>query len=316
MKKVVSVSLGSSKRNHTVQVDFLGERFEISRIGTDGDFAKAIAMLKELDGKVNAIGLGGIDVYLYAGEKRYAIKDGLRLLQAVKKTPVVDGSGLKNTLERETVKHLIKQGYLNQGAKVLMTSAVDRFGMAQAMVNAGCDVTFGDLMFAVGIPYPVKTISKLESIAHRLLPVIVRLPFKMLYPTGNKQNKQSSAKAHKYEKYYNLAEVIAGDFHFIRRYLPEKLNGQMIVTNTTTQQDVELLMQRGAGTLVTTTPIFNGRSFGTNVMEAALLAILQKRWDEVSAEDYIELLNKLNYKPQINPLNPMEGSADKVKPNS
>ncbi len=316
MKKVVSVSLGSSKRNHTVQTDFLGERFEISRIGTDGDFAKAIAMLKELDGKVNAIGLGGIDIYLYAGEKRYAIRDSLRLLQAVKTTPVVDGSGLKNTLERETVKHLVKHGYLNQGTKVLMTSAVDRFGMAQAMVNAGCDVTFGDLMFAVGIPYPVKSISKLESIAQRLLPIIVRLPFKLLYPTGSKQNKQSAAKAHKYEKYYHLAEVIAGDYHFIRRYLPEKLNGQMIVTNTTTQEDVKLLMQRGAGMLVTTTPVFNGRSFGTNVMEAVLLAILQKRWEEVRPEDYIELLNKLNFKPQIIPLNSAEGNGVKIKPNA
>ena len=103
MKKVVSVSLGSASRDHRAEVELLGERFDISRVGTDGSIDKAIAKLKELDGTVDAIGLGGIDVYLYAGQDRYALRDGLRLLEAVKNTPVVDGSGLKNTLERNAV---------------------------------------------------------------------------------------------------------------------------------------------------------------------------------------------------------------------
>ncbi|MGE5653834.1 MAG: quinate 5-dehydrogenase, partial [Bacillota bacterium] len=45
MKRVVSVSLGSSKRNHAVETEILGEQFRIERIGTDGDMNKAIAMI-------------------------------------------------------------------------------------------------------------------------------------------------------------------------------------------------------------------------------------------------------------------------------
>ena len=44
MKKVLSISLGSSTRDHTTEADFLGEHFWISRQGTDGDFEKAIAL--------------------------------------------------------------------------------------------------------------------------------------------------------------------------------------------------------------------------------------------------------------------------------
>src|SRR5579863_8927297 len=106
MKKIVSVSLGSSALDHRVQVDWLDEAFDIRRIGFDGSLDRAIEKLRELDGTVDAIGLGGIDVYLYAGTKRYALRDGLRLLEAAKVTPVVDGSGLKNTLEREAVRFL------------------------------------------------------------------------------------------------------------------------------------------------------------------------------------------------------------------
>jgi hypothetical protein len=96
-KRVVSVSLGSSRRDSVAEVEVLGEKVVLERRGTDGDFQGAICLIRELDGKVDAIGLGGIDLYLVAGGRRYAIRDAQKLKEAAKKTPVVDGSGLKHT---------------------------------------------------------------------------------------------------------------------------------------------------------------------------------------------------------------------------
>ncbi|KAF1085408.1 hypothetical protein SPSYN_01547 [Sporotomaculum syntrophicum] len=300
MKRVVSISLGSSKRDHQVQVELLGEQFEISRLGVNGDFEEAVAKLKQLDGQVDAIGLGGIDVYVYAGDRRYAFKDGLRLMGAVKSTPVVDGSGLKNTLERETVTFLLQNtDIIKKGTRVLMVSAVDRFGMAEAFAAAECDVTFGDLIFTAGIPYPIKTLQELKEMAAKLLPEMTQLPFHMLYPTGEKQESRDEEKAQKFAPYYYDAEIIAGDFHFIKRYLPDKLNGQTIITNTTTAADVEFLRQNGAGRLVTTTPVFEGRSFGTNVIEGVLVVLLGKPSSEITPEDYLDIINKLDFRPKI-----------------
>ncbi|OPZ75464.1 MAG: hypothetical protein BWY80_00139 [Firmicutes bacterium ADurb.Bin456] len=300
MKRVVSVSLGSARRDHKVLVELLGEQFEIARKGTDGDFDRAVELLKEIDGKVDAIGLGGIDVYLFVRQKRFAIRDGLRLLESVKATPVVDGSGLKNTLEREVVRILAKEtGLLKEGTRVLMVSSVDRFGMAEALTEIGCDVTFGDLIFTAGIPYPIKTVEELEELANRILPEIAKMPFQMIYPTGKKQESQDEAKVQKFAGFYHDAEVIAGDFHLIRRFMPPGLKGQAILTNTTTPEDIEFLKEKGAGILVTTTPEYGGRSFGTNVMEAALIAVLGKPWDEVTPGDYLKLLQRLNFRPRL-----------------
>ncbi|MDF9409799.1 MAG: hypothetical protein A4E52_01799 [Pelotomaculum sp. PtaB.Bin013] len=300
MKKVVSVSLGSSKRDHKVQVELLGEQFEISRMGTDGDFNRALEVLRELDGKVDAIGLGGIDVYLYVRQKRYAIHDGLKLVEAVKMTPVVDGSGLKNTLEREVVRILAENtGLLKKGMKVLMVSSLDRFGMAEALYDMGCDMTYGDLIFTMGMTYPIKTVAELEDIANRTLPDLVKMPFQMLYPTGKKQESQDEEKVRRFAGYYYEADVIAGDFHLIRRFMPAGMNGQTILTNTTTRDDVEFLRDKGIGTLATTTPEYEGRSFGTNVIEAAMVAILGKPLEQIAAEDYLELLRRLNFQPRI-----------------
>jgi len=281
-------------------VELLGEKLEIARMGTDGDFDRALDLLRELDGKVDAIGLGGIDVYLFVRQKRYAIQDGLKLMEAVRVTPVVDGSGLKNTLEREVVRILAREtDLLKKGTSVLMVSSVDRFGMAEALSEMGCDMTFGDLIFAAGIPYAIKTMDELEEIADRILPEITKMPFHMIYPTGKKQESQDEQKVQKFARFYQDADVIAGDFHLIRRFMPADMNGQTILTNTTTRDDIEFLRGKGAGTLVTTTPEYEGRSFGTNVMEAALVAILGKQWSEITAEDYLNLLHRLDFRPRI-----------------
>ncbi len=300
MKKIVSVSLGSSTRDHRVEVQWLGERLDIRRIGFDGSIDRALEALHALDGVVDAIGLGGIDVYLYAGKHRYALRDGVRMLEAVKQTPVVDGSGLKNTLERETIAYLQSRGIVQfKGLPVLMVSALDRFGMAQALVDAGADVTFGDFIFALGIDKPVKTLSEFEALAERYLPDACKLPFQFFYPTGKKQEKPPEPK---FPQYYHAAQLIAGDFHFIRQHMPPDLSGKTVVTNTVTASNVDELRDRHLARLVTTTPQLGGRSFGTNVMEAALLAILGKRWEEVTDEDYRAVLTQLDFRPHVQEL--------------
>ncbi|MBI4743857.1 MAG: quinate 5-dehydrogenase [Actinobacteria bacterium] len=307
MKDIVGVSLGSSKRDHEVKVKLLNEDFRIRRIGTDGDFDKAIELLEELDGKVDAIGLGGIDIYLYSGTKRYELVDGVKLRDAVKKTPVVDGSGLKNTLERDTVEYLDKNSDFDLKNKtVLMVSAVDRFGMAQALTEAGCKMIFGDLIFALNIPKPVYDLHMIEKLADELLPKICKTPFRLLYPTGKEQEKEPDPK---YAEFYNQADIIAGDFHLIRKYMPPKLEGKIILTNTVTTSDVEELKKRGVSYLITTTPEYEGRSFGTNVLEAALVTLIDKPWQEVNADDYSHLIKELNLKPRI------EKFSQKVKTN-
>lgn len=296
MLRVVSVSLGSSKRNKTVIVQMLGQPFSIERVGVDGDFEKARDLIRELDGKVAAIGLGGTDLYLVAGRHRYVIEQTRRLAEAARVTPVVDGSGLKNTMERETVRWLAVCGGLGLASrKVLVVSAVDRFGMAEAFVEAGCETIFGDLIFGLGLPLPVRSLKTIERLAAVLLPVLRRLPIKVLYPSGKAQERTRP----KHGRYFEWADIVAGDFHFIRRHLPERLERKIIVTNTTTEEDVALLKERGLDVLVTTTPELDGRSFGTNVMEGVLVALAKKRPDEMRPEDTMRLLYRLGWQPRM-----------------
>src|SRR4030066_2107232 len=99
MKRAVSISIGSSKRNKAVEVELLGEKVRIERIGTDGSMEKAAQLYKELDGKVDAFGVGGADLGVMVDYKWYPLYSVQPMVRFIKQTPVVDGTGLKNTLE-------------------------------------------------------------------------------------------------------------------------------------------------------------------------------------------------------------------------
>lgn len=307
MKRIVSVSLGSSLRDSRAEVEILGERFQLERIGTDGDLNAAARMIEDMSEEVDAFGLGGIDLYLVCRGRRWVIRDAARLVRAAGDTPVVDGSGLKHTLERRAVEILDRSGALAgaggpEGTRVLVVSAADRFGMAEALVDRNYDCRFGDLIFALGLPVAVKSLGSINLAATLLLPIFSRLPFTILYPTGGKQDKHSS----KNLRFIQRADIIAGDFHYIRRNVPHQagvLSGKTMITNTTTTADVDYLRDCGLWRLITTTPRLQGRSFGTNVMEAAMVVLSGKPADEVTPADYLELLDRMDYAPTVEVLN-------------
>lgn len=299
MKRAVSISIGSSKRDKTVEVELLGEKVSIERRGTDGDMEKAARLYQELDGKVDAFGVGGADLGLMVDNHWYPLYSVQPMVRFVKQTPLVDGTGLKNTLEKRIAPFMEAKigGYLHE-KKVFVVSGADRWGMSKSFLDSGYDCVFGDIMFGLGLPIAVRGEKNLKRLAALLMPVAGRLPFEWVYPIGEKQEQRIP----KWQKYYHWAPVIAGDCHYVKRHIPDDMQGKVIATNTTTAADVELFRKIGIKYLVTSTPVLEGRSFGTNMMEAALIAVSGKR-RKLTFEELDQLLDQLGFEPQLQELN-------------
>lgn len=273
MKHAVSVSLGTSRRDKVVSIRLLDQDIRLERRGTDGDERKAKALFEELDGTVDALGVGGVEIHVSLPWKDYPLRSGVNLVSGVRKTPCTDGRHLKRVLESRVMRTAgdrIAGTLANR--KVFLVEAVTRWGMTRSFIEAGYECVFGDLMFALGIPVPIRSMAGLERVARLLLPIVGRLPIAMLYSTGQSQEQNIP----KYQQYFKDASIIAGDWLYIRRHMPDDMAGKAIVTNTTTEDDVEFMRQRGIHWLVTTTPVLEGRSFGTNAFEAALVAAAGK----------------------------------------
>jgi len=301
LRKVLSVSIGSSRRDHTTITEFMGIPFEVSRIGTDGDLDRALELYREYDGKVDAFGVGGTEFYLCVNGRRYYFQEMRAIREAVKVSKIGDGQGIKHFLGRNAVAALEEYGIPLKGKKALKTTAVDRYGLACALVDHGCDVTFGDFMFALGLPFPMRSLGMVHLVARLILPIFTRVPFRWLYPIGEAQERKPSQK---FARYYEEADIIAGDYLQIRDYMLPDLSGKIIITNTTTASDVEEMRERGVHILVTSTPRLEGRSFGTNVMEAVALTLMDKPQSEVVPQDFIDLIERIPLRPNIEVLNP------------
>lgn len=293
MKRAVGISLGSSKRDKKVIVNLNGVDIQVERIGTDGDVAKARQMYLDLDGKVDAFGVGGVDLYLRLDQKEYPLHAALKLVNGIRQTPLCDGRGLKHTLERRVFELAKPELDDVRFKQAFIPVAVDRLGLAAAVSEVSERTVFGDLMVALGVPLPVYGLPAFKRVARVMLPFVSYFPMSMIF-----YGSDGSEHEPRYVKYFEESDLIAGDFLFMRKYMPRNLTGKTIVTNTTTEDNIALLKERGVKTIITTTPRYDGRSFGTNTTEAMLTAYAGKG-RRLTDDELNGLIDELGLKPTV-----------------
>lgn len=293
MKHAISISLGSSKRDKSVKVNLNGQEILVERIGTDGDIEKARRMYLDLDGKVDAFGVGGVDLYLRLDDREYPLHTALKLVSGVKQTPLCDGRGLKHTLERRVFQLIKSQLGDVRFKQAFVPVAADRAGLAEAVAEVAERTVFGDLMVALGVPIPIYGIPAFKRVARVMLPIVSHFPMSMIFYGSDGAEHEP-----KYTKYFAESDLIAGDFLFMRKYMPTDLSGKTIVTNTTTEDNIALLKERGVKRIITTTPRFDGRSFGTNMNEAMLTAYAGRR-RRLSDDELNGLIDELGIRPTL-----------------
>ncbi|KYH30901.1 hypothetical protein [Neomoorella mulderi] len=277
--------MGTNSRDYQVKLNCGQETILLERRGCNGRLDLAARLLKKLDGRVDALGLGGANFNYHLGSRCYPCPAGRYLARQVKETPLVDGSGWKQWVEPRAIDQL---AFLPPGSRALVVSVLDRFWLARALQAAGYPVLAGDAAFGLKLPlgFPLSTFMILGYLT---MPLLAHLPLGYLYPLGHDQEKS-------YPHYHHLfarVKIIAGDWHFIRRHLPVSLAGKVVITGGTTPGDRELLRRRGAAWLLATTPVFEGFSPAANAMEAMLVAL------GAAAPQYPALAGKLGWLPSL-----------------
>ena len=296
-KHVVSVSLGSSTRDKSVLVELGGVEIRAERRGVDGDVAAFNRLMRELDGTVDVLAVGGTEIAFHVDGDVLRFRSTDKLIDGVTRTPLVDGAGVKTTLERrvfELAGERFDGGTVPHFERAFLNVALDRWGMALAVGEVSDTVVYGDLMFSFGVPVGLRSLGHVKTMAHLLVPVAGRLPLRWLYPSGENQ----TVRGPKFAKHFGRSDLICGDFLYIAKYAPDDLSGKTVLTNTTTEANVEWLRNAGASQLITTTPRFEGRSFGTNLTEALITAAVGA--DRVLTRDEMNAaIDDLDIRPDV-----------------
>lgn len=292
MLRVVSVSLGTTRRDFREKLELPLGKIVVERVGCQGNFALAAQVLTFLDGKVAALGLAGVNLDYYVGTRRTPCPAGRRLASLVLKTPLVDGSGWKQIIEPLAVEVLQKYGIALPGKTALVVSVLDRYWLAETLSRAGCKVLAGDPLFGLKLPL-VLPLSLFTRIARWTVPFLSYLPIDFLYPLGSAQEKAGRI----WSPFVHQVDIIAGNWHFIRRYLlPYLSKNKILITCGTNREDLQLLKQLGMKYLISTTPLWKTGCPSANTVEAVLVALGAKKED---LNTYINLSQELKWLPHL-----------------
>ncbi|MEZ5379588.1 MAG: hypothetical protein R2733_24015 [Acidimicrobiales bacterium] len=252
-----------------------GVEIRAERRGVDGNTKAFHRLMKELEGTVDVLAVGGTEIAFHVDGEMLPFRSSKKLIAGVEATPVVDGSGLKLTLERRVFELAAKVdrtlSAVPRFEQAFLNVALDRWGMALAVDEVAERSIYGDLMFSFGIPLPIRSLAGVKRVAKTLVPVAGLLPLKWLYPSGDSQ----TVRQPKFPELFASSDLICGDFLYIAKHAPDDLGGKTVLTNTTTEANVEWLAGTGVDLLITTTPRFDGRSFGTNLTEAIITAAVE-----------------------------------------
>lgn len=304
MKRIVSISLGSSARDYSFTATILGRTVEVERIGVNGDTARAAELVRSYDGRVDAIGLGGLTPVFRVGKARYPHREAIRIAAQARRTPVVDGGVVKSTLERWAVAQAVRRvPGLFRYKRVLLTSGIERYQLASAIAQYDGELRFADPIVHLGLPFlpAPRSLEQLELYAATTLPISVLLPYSLLHPVALGQEGYDPRAA----ELFRWAQVIAGDFAYIRRFAPADLAGKAIVTDDPSPAEVEDLRRRGVTTLVTMTPpISDERPFvAADVLEAIVTAI-QETGAQPGEAEALDFIAAAGWGATVQDLNP------------
>ena len=166
MKKVICVSLGSSEQDYEFNTEFLGQQFNIQRIGTDRDETEAWEQLQRLQSKCDAIGIGMVTDTYKVGSHSFVDTKTERLTSVVTRVPVSTGSRLRSMLQISAVRHVQKElvNYFNNN-KVLFLSGIANYQLAAALEEYTPNIKFADYVLQTGVPKLLTSLTALEFYA-------------------------------------------------------------------------------------------------------------------------------------------------------
>jgi predicted amino acid dehydrogenase len=297
MKKVVSVSLGSSSKDYEFQTRFLGQHFQVSRVGADEDEGKAWELLRRYQSEADAIGLGMIRDHYDIGSRRHVHKDTERLLNVVTRVPATTGSDLRRLLQVRAVRHVQRKlvNYFNNNL-VLFLSGMVNYDMALAMSDYTPNLKFADAVLDTGAPAILTSLDQLEVYARGAQIASSFLPTERLSRLPGLSKLRKEILTREMEK----CHVIVGTYDDIAVFgTPANLEGKTLITSAIDDDALEFFKDCNVNLVVDVSPMLFDQVVGLNTIQAMVLAALETTPEELSEHDLEEIVEELKIEPRL-----------------
>ena len=296
MKTVVSISLGPSDLDYDLETEFLGQKIRVIRVGTDNSVERAELAIKEWEPKADVIGLGMVRDHYQVGTRTIRHDTTRRLEEAVESVPVTTGATLRSILQDWAVRHAqLELDEFFNNAKVLFLNGQANYRPARVFSEYTDNLFFADPVRQLGVPKLLTSLGALEMYAtstgyfqdYGLGGTIGKLP------VTKEVNRYVTRKA------AQNADVIAGRFDELEEFGLEEMGGKTVLTSSISDKRLKELGDRGVNVVIDYTPQVFNETVGVNVVEAMILACLERSPSEITHDDYLEIITNEGMEPRI-----------------
>jgi len=295
MKRVVGISLGASAQDFAFRARFLGQPFDVRRIGTNHSVARAEKLLRRLQNEADAIGVGVVKDEYTVGAQRLVDREGARLTAAVTRVPVTTGGRLGDILQEWALRHVQAKlgGYFNN-ARVLFFSGATQYKLAQTFAEYTPNLEFADALLQLGVPKMLGSLDALELYASGAQVVADRIP------EGVMGSRAARAWTHfVLRRAMQDATVIVAPVHELDRFGLEELAGKTILTSTVSDARIAQLRRKGVHLVIDGSPELFGHVLGPSILDAMILAARGKEPEDLLEDDYLEIITGLGVEPRM-----------------
>lgn len=295
MKKVVTVSLGDSKHDFEFETRFLGQRFQVQRLGADDDVGKAWELMRRQQASADAVALGDLGDHYQVGLRTVINKETKRLLNVVTRVPATSGATLRRLLQVRAVRHVQKElgSYFNNNI-VLFLSGMRNYDMALALGDYTKNLSFADALLQTGAPAMLGSVEQLELFAKGL---------RWVLPSQSREILEASLSGLKRRKLMSEVErshVIVGTYGEIKAVgTVGNLAGKTLITSAVDDDRLAFFKRCKVNLVIDVSPKLFEQVIGVHTLEAMMLAALGRPPEEVSDDDFSEMLDELDVKPRL-----------------
>lgn len=310
MKKILVIDL--STRDEIATGTILGQQLEVHLVGSGGDPERAIELIMTYDGKVDAIGLDGMPSYLQLAGVRKFFQTSEPLFKIETRTPIVDGSGIRNALESWSVILADRaQPGIFSHKRVLMVPGLNHDNLVKALSRYTSEIRYADPVIYFALPdFPGVGIPQIaKQIASPILDQLSGAPFRRVSPQPGQPGVERA------QKPFLWADILAGDLGAILRYAPTTLKKTTVVCEWASREAVAELRRRGVSILVNLIPTIEGDGGidqrSSAMVEAALVALRRDQNQPLTENTYLDLVSDLVWQPSIQYLQPDEAAVNR-----
>jgi predicted amino acid dehydrogenase len=296
MKRIVSISLGPSSSDYAFSTSFLGQTYEVRRFGADWDVARAEALVAQHQDGCDAIGLGMVRDHATVGTHRFQDRLTARLERASARVPVTTGATLRMFFDEWALRHVQReQGGYFTNARTLFLSGVANYRSAAILSEYTQNLRFADPVTRDGVPRVLSSLKGLELYAAAM----GSLRGEKRGPRGEDGPPRPGLARSALDRALRWAHFVVGAYQEVEQYPREALARKVVLTSSVPDEVVARLGEKGVYVVIDRTPKLLERVVGLNVIEAMILASLEKSSEDVLYDDYLHVLGGLDFAPRL-----------------